>query len=105
MGSGINADTWGLNAGPPTQQAAKMAPSLTVKFAQKDDKLEVTIVRCKDLPDLDGAFNLTDAYVVVKVGEKKERTKLLGENSTPSSTWRPALSCLTMVQTSLSRLG
>merc|ERR1712179_587710 len=83
MGSGINADTWGLNAGPPTQQAAKMAPSLTVKFAQKDDKLEVTIVRCKDLPDLDGAFNLTDAYVVVKVGEKKERTKAVGGKLDP----------------------
>merc|ERR1712179_519406 len=73
----------GLNAGPPTQQAAKMAPSLTVKFAQKDDKLEETIVRCKDLPDLDGAFNLTDAYVVVKVGEKKERTKAVGGKLDP----------------------
>ena len=82
-GAGRSRFLSSLNAGPPTQQAAKMAPSLTVKFAQKDDKLEVTIVRCKDLPDLDGAFNLTDAYVVVKVGEKKERTKAVGGKLDP----------------------
>ena len=62
-----------------------MAPSLTVKFAQKDDNmLEVTIVRCKDLPDLDGAFNLTDAYVIVKAGGKKERTKAIGGKLDPT---------------------
>ena len=62
-----------------------MAPSLTVKFAQKDDnQLEVTIVRCKELPDLDGAFNKTDAYVIVKAGDKKEKTKVVGGKLNPT---------------------
>ena len=54
------------------------SPTLTFKCEEKDGKLEVTIVSCKGLPDLDGASNLTDAYVFVKVGTKKERTKAVG---------------------------
>ena len=59
---------------PPKEP--KKTPSLTFKCStDKDGKLEVTIVSCENLPDLDGAFNKTDAYVVVKVGKEKKNTK------------------------------
>ena len=61
-----------------------MAPSLTVSFEQKDDnKLEVTILSCEDLSDLDGWQNVTDAYVTVKIGSKKKRTKPVGGSLDP----------------------
>ena len=70
---------------PPVAEAtpaAKAAPadgatpptSLTFKCEEKDDKLKVTIVSCKGLPDLDGIFNLTDAFVTVRVGKEKKIT-------------------------------
>ena len=62
---------------PPTKQATIMA-TLTFKCEEKDGKLEVVVLSCKGLPDLDSAFNLTDAYVVVKIGagnEKPQKTK------------------------------
>jgi len=52
--------------------------TLTFKCKPKDDKLEVTIVSCEGLPDLDGALNLTDPYVVVRVGKEKQKTKAVG---------------------------
>ena len=56
-----------------------MAPSLTVKFEQKEyNKLEVTILSCEDVKDLDGWESVSDAYVTVKVGSKKHRTKPVG---------------------------
>jgi len=58
-------------------------PKLTFKCEEKGDNLEVTIVSCKGLPDLDGAFNLTDAYVIVQLGTKKERTKAVGGKLDP----------------------
>ena len=50
-------------------------PSLTFtcKAAKEENKLEVTVLSCEGLPDLDGAFNLTDAYVVVKIGAGKDK--------------------------------
>jgi len=62
----------------------KKTPALTVKCKKDGDKLNVTIVSCKNLPDLDGAWNLTDAYVIVKVGTKKERTKAVGGKLDPT---------------------
>merc|ERR1712210_174242 len=62
----------GLSTRPPTKQAATMA-TITFKCEEKDDKLEVVVLSCKGLPDLDGAFNLTDAYVVVKIGAGKDK--------------------------------
>ena len=48
--------------------------TITFKCEEKDDsKLEVVVLSCKGLPDLDGAFNLTDAYVVVKIGAGKDK--------------------------------
>merc|ERR1712083_817370 len=35
-------------------------------------------VSCEGLPDLDGALNLTDPYVVVRVGKEKQKTKAVG---------------------------
>ena len=61
-----------LSTRPPTKQAATMA-TITFKCEEKDDKLEVVVLSCKGLPDLDGAFNLTDAYVVVKIGAGKDK--------------------------------
>jgi len=52
--------------------------TLTFKCKPQDDKLEVTIVSCEGLPDLDGALNLTDPYVVVRVGKEKQKTKAVG---------------------------
>jgi len=69
----------------------KKTPALTVKCKKDGDKLNVTIDSCKNLPDLDGAWNLTDAYVIVKVGTKKERTKAVGGHLNPKfekdNTW------------------
>merc|ERR1719151_486746 len=62
---------------PPTKQATIMA-TLTFPCEEKDGKLEVVVLSCKGLPDLDSAFNLTDAYVVVKIGagnDKPQKTK------------------------------
>jgi len=61
----------------------KKTPALTVKCKKDGDKLNVTIDSCKNLPDLDGAWNLTDAYVIVKVGTKKQRTKAVGGHLNP----------------------
>merc|ERR1712037_884260 len=55
----------GLSASPPTKQVATMA---TITF-----KCEEEVLSCKGLPDLDGAGNLTDAYVVVKLGAGKDK--------------------------------
>jgi len=54
-------------------------PSLTFKCkaAKDENKLEVTILSCEGLPDLDDALNLTDPYVVVKVGKEKQKTKVV----------------------------
>ena len=73
-----------LTPRPPTKQAAKMS-SLTFKCEEKGDKLAVTVVSCKGLPDLDGAFNLTDAFVTVKFGkEKGKSTKTVGGSLNPT---------------------
>ena len=55
-------------------------PSLTFKCkaAKDENKLEVTILSCEGLPDLDDAFNLTDPYVVVKVGNVNAALYLCG---------------------------
>ena len=60
-------------------------PSLTFKCkaAKEDGKLEVTILSCDNLPDLDGALNLTDPYVVVKVGNEKQMTEVVGGSLNP----------------------
>jgi len=60
-------------------------PSLTFtcKAAKEENKLEVTVLSCEGLPDLDGAFNLTDPYVVVKVGKEKQMTKAVGGSLNP----------------------
>jgi len=51
-------------------------PSLTFKCEETGgNKLKVTILNCKNLPDLDGAFDCTDAYVKVKLGEEKKWTE------------------------------
>ena len=57
--------------------------SLTFKYEEKGDKLAVTVVSCKGLPDLDGAWNETDAYVIVQMGTQKERTKAVGGKLDP----------------------
>ena len=57
-----------------------MAPSLTFKCEVKEDgRLAITILSCANLPDLDGSGNLdlTDPYVVVKVGQEKQHTKTI----------------------------
>jgi len=60
-------------------------PSITFKCKSKeDDKLEVTIMSCQDLPDLDPLFNLTDAYVIVRLGSKKEKTKAVWSDLNPT---------------------
>ena len=58
-------------------------PTLTFKCKEKGDNLEVTVVSCKGLPDLDGAWNETDAYVIVQMGTQKERTKAVGGKLDP----------------------
>ena len=63
-----------LSASPPTKQVATMA-TITFKCEEKDGKFEVVVLSCKGLPDLDGACNLTDAYVVVKIGAGKDKPK------------------------------
>jgi len=62
----------------------KKTPALTFKCKKTGEELEVTILSCKNLPDLDGAWNLTDAYVIVKVGTKKQRTKAVGGELNPT---------------------
>ena len=47
--------------------------TITFKCEEKDGKFEVVVLSCKGLPDLDGACNLTDAYVVVKLGAGKDK--------------------------------
>ena len=59
-------------------------PSITFKCkSTEDDKLEVTILSCKDLPDLDGIWNLTDPYVIVKVGGQKKQTEIIRGDINP----------------------
>ena len=59
-------------------------PSMTFKCkSTEDDKLEVTILSCEDLPDLDGIWNLTDPYVIVKVGGQKKQTETIRGNLNP----------------------
>ena len=52
--------------------------TLTFKCKPEDDKLKVTILSCEGLPDLDGALNLTDAYVIVRLGKERKITKAVG---------------------------
>jgi Ca2+-binding EF-hand superfamily protein len=60
-------------------------PAIIFKCASKEgDKLEVTVVSCKGLPDLDGVCNLSDPYVVVKVGSKKVKTEAVRGNLNPT---------------------
>ena len=50
-------------------------PQLTFKCKlEEDGQLSITIISCANLDDLDlgGSFNLSDPYVVVKVGEEKQ---------------------------------
>ena len=59
-------------------------PSITFKCkSTEDDKLEVTILSCEDLPDLDGIWNLTDPYVIVKVGGQKKQTETIRGDINP----------------------
>jgi len=52
-------------------------PSITFRCkAMEDDKLELTILSCDNLPDLD-FFTKSDPYVTVKVGGKKARTETI----------------------------
>jgi len=52
-------------------------PSITFKCkAMEDDRLELTILSCDDLPDLD-FWTKCDPYVTVKVGGKKARTETI----------------------------
>ena len=63
-----------------------MAPSLTFKCEVKEDgRLAITILSCANLPDLDGSgnFDLSDPYVVVKVGQEKQHTKPICGNLDP----------------------
>ena len=60
-------------------------PAIIFKCASKEgDKLEVTVVSCKGLPDLDGVCNLSDPYVVVKVGSKKVKTEAVRGELNPT---------------------
>merc|ERR1712018_902282 len=59
-------------------------------------KLEVQVLSCKGLPDLDGAFNETDAYVVVRLGagtDKPQKTEAVSGSLNP--TFDPASSTFT----------
>jgi len=65
--------------------------TINFKCLEKDvegqKKLEVQVLSCKGLPDLDGAFNLTDAYVVVKIGagkDKPQKTKAVSGSLDPT---------------------
>merc|ERR1712018_45732 len=61
-------------------------------------KLEVQVLSCKGLPDLDGAFNETDAYVVVRLGagtDKPQKTEAVSGSLNP--TFDPASSKLSKV--------
>ena len=64
--------------------------TINFKCLEKDvggqRKLEVQVLSCKGLPDLDGAMNLTDAYVVVKIGagkDKPQKTKAVSGSLDP----------------------
>ena len=57
---------------------------LGFKCKEENDKLKVTIVSCADLPDLDGALNKTDAYVIVTLGLKKYKTNNVGSSLAPT---------------------
>jgi hypothetical protein len=57
-------------------------PSLTFKCKLEGDKLEVTILSCQDLPNFD-YWSKTDAYVIVKVGSMKKKTKSVGGDLNP----------------------
>merc|ERR1711934_998005 len=62
-------------------------PELTFKCElQKDGQLAVRIVSCANLADLDstGSYNLSDPYVVVKVGEEKKFTKTISDDLNPT---------------------
>ena len=52
---------------------------------QEDGQLSITIISCANLEDLDnlGTFNLSDPYVVVKVGEDKQFTKTIEGDLNP----------------------
>jgi len=61
-------------------------PELTFKCnLQEDGQLSITIISCANLLDLDcaGSFNLSDPYVVVKVGENKQFTKTISDDLNP----------------------
>ena len=61
-------------------------PQLTFKCSlQEDGQLSITIISCANLDDLDcgGTFNLSDPYVVVKVGEEKQFTKTISNDLNP----------------------
>ena len=60
--------------------------TITFKCEKRVDKLEVVVLSCNGLPDLDGASNLTDAYVVVKIGsgkDKPQKTKAVWGSQDP----------------------
>ena len=62
------------------------SPELTFKCElQKDGQLAVRIVSCANLADLDstGSYNLSDPYVVVKVGQEKKFTKTISDDLNP----------------------
>merc|ERR1712037_659851 len=69
------------------QARTKMAtPELTFKCElQKDGQLAITIVSCANLTDLDssGSHNLSDPYVMVKVGQEKKFTKTISDDLNP----------------------
>ena len=61
-------------------------PELTFKCElQKDGQLAITIVSCANLTDLDssGSHNLSDPYVMVKVGQEKKFTKTISDDLNP----------------------
>jgi len=58
-------------------------PSITFKCEIEEGDMLVTIISCNRLPDLDNWQNLTDAYVIAKVGSRKERTKAVGGTLDP----------------------
>ena len=43
----------------------------------------MTILSCEGLPDLDGVWNLTDPYVIVKVGGQTMQTKFVWGDLNP----------------------